>query len=77
MSSPTPTPQAMRAFCRANAHQTVEFGECNATQLAENCAHHFDKDFWLDDSEHAVWEIALDEAERHDRAIHVDTASLI
>jgi len=35
-------------------------GEINATLLAENAAHAFDHDEWLDDETHYVWELALE-----------------
>ena len=41
------------------AEDCVEFGEVNTTRLAENLAHHFGHDEWLDDSDHPVWEAAL------------------
>ena len=32
----------------------------NATELAENAAHHFDRDDWLDDETHVVWDLAIE-----------------
>ena len=32
----------------------------NATNLAEECAKYLDHDEWLDDSDHIIWDIALD-----------------
>ena len=60
-----PTPKQIRDFCRTHADQACIYGECDATLLAENCADHFDCDFWLDNIEHVVWEIALTEAEKY------------
>jgi hypothetical protein len=38
-------------------------GEVNTTQLAENAAHEFDHDEWLDEETHWVWDLAVDVAE--------------
>jgi hypothetical protein len=65
-SKAVPTLAQLVTFCDSNAQHVVERGECNATQLAENCAHHFGHDEWLDDSEHAVWDAAQDAAEKYD-----------
>ncbi len=40
--------------------QWMEFDTAeDATQLAENAAHEFGHDEWLDDPDHQVWEIAI------------------
>jgi len=41
-----------------------EQGEANLTKLAELGAHSVEKDEWLDDETHWVWEVAIEEAER-------------
>ena len=33
--------------------------DINPTQLAENAAHAFDQDNWLDDETHWVWDLAI------------------
>ena len=38
-------------------------GEVNTTELAENAAHEFDSDEWLDDDTHWVWDLAVKAAE--------------
>lgn len=54
----------------ANAADCVERSgprrELNTTQLAENAAHAFDHDEWLDDGTHWVWDIALEVDRRAD-----------
>jgi hypothetical protein len=35
-------------------------GELNTTLLAENAAHAFDHDEWLDDETHYIWEVAFE-----------------
>jgi len=40
-----------------------EGGEVNVTQLAESGAHELGHDEWLDDSTHAVWDVAIAVAE--------------
>jgi hypothetical protein len=42
-------------------------GEVNRTQLAENTAHELGHDEWLDDSDHILWDFAVDIAEAHER----------
>ena len=44
---------------------TDSMGFINLTQLAENAAHEFNHDEWLDDESHWVWEVALDAEEKH------------
>lgn len=34
--------------------------DLNMTKLAENAAHAFEKDEWLDDPDHWIWEMAAD-----------------
>lgn len=66
-------PKLLKQYCVANAAACVVNGfvnECNATQLAENCAHNFGHDEWLDDSDHIVWDIAMDAAEAEDKKNH-------
>lgn len=41
--------------------------EVNRTQLAENTAHALNHDEWLDDSNHIVWDLAIDIAESYER----------
>jgi hypothetical protein len=41
--------------------------EVNRTQLAENTAHALNHDEWLDDSDHILWDFAIDIAEAHER----------
>ncbi len=43
--------------------------EINTTQLAENTAHALNHDEWLDDSDHILWDIAIDIAEAHERRV--------
>jgi len=40
-----------------------EHKEVNLTKLAEAGAHFADRDEWLDDETHWIWEVALEEAE--------------
>jgi hypothetical protein len=42
-----------------------EWGEVNLTLLAENVAHAFDRDEWLDDHAHPIWDIVVQVAEKH------------
>lgn len=42
-------------------------GEVNTTQLAENAAHEFDHDEWLDDETHWVWDLAVDVVEWYEK----------
>jgi hypothetical protein len=41
--------------------------EVNRTQLAENTAHALNHDEWLDDSDHILWDFAIDVAEAYER----------
>lgn len=41
--------------------------EVNCTQLAENTAHELNHDEWLDDSDHILWDFAVDVAEAYER----------
>lgn len=43
-------------------------GEVNYTRLAEEAAHYFDHDEWLDDETHWIWDLALQEGERAEKA---------
>lgn len=45
-------------WMRLEAEHCVHNREVNRTQLAENAAHAFDHDEWLDDPDHFVWELA-------------------
>ena len=36
----------------------LDAGEVNMTQLAEDAAHAFDHDEWLDDPDHWIWDAA-------------------
>ena len=42
-------------------------GEVNLTTLAENTAFNFDHEEWLDDSDHWVWELAIEVTEEYKR----------
>ena len=44
----------------------LDVDEVNMTQLAEDAAHAFDHDEWLDDSDHWVWTAAMEALERVD-----------
>ena len=46
-------------WARLNWESSLVCGELNTTQLAENIAHAFDRDDWLDDETHWVWDVAL------------------
>lgn len=35
-------------------------GSVNYTRLAENAAWHFNRDQWLDDMDHWIWDLAVD-----------------
>ena len=41
--------------------------EVNRTQLAENTADALNRDEWLDDSDHILWDFAIDVSEAHER----------
>jgi hypothetical protein len=43
-------------------------GEVNTTKLAEGAAYEANRSEWLDDSTHPIWDWALEEAERYERA---------
>lgn len=49
-------------WMRSNAHEYA-YGQhdraMNLTQLAEAAAHWFDRDEWLDDPDHFVWDLAM------------------
>lgn len=38
----------------------LDAGQVNMTMLAEEAAHAFDRDDWLDDPDHWVWDAAAD-----------------
>lgn len=44
-----------------------QHGEVNYTRLAEEAAHYFNHDEWLDYESHWVWELALEEGSRAER----------
>lgn len=56
-----PTESQVASYAEREVENCVDnhTNEVNATQLAENIAHHFGCDHWLDDETHFVWEIAL------------------
>lgn len=60
------TKQHVRNFMRNELYdresEVWERGEVNCTRLAEEAAHYFDHDEWLDDETHWVWDLALEEA---------------
>jgi len=43
--------------------------EVNYTLLAENTAHALDRDEWLDDETHWIWELAVDVGNAHERTL--------
>jgi hypothetical protein len=45
-------------------------GEVNTTKLAEEAAYEANQSEWLDDSTHPIWDWAIEEAERYERAHH-------
>ncbi|REK56914.1 MAG: hypothetical protein DWQ49_09405 [Bacteroidetes bacterium] len=55
------------AFARREARALLNRGEVNITQLAENIAHHFEHDEWLDDEYHEVWGIASEVGEETEK----------
>ena len=56
--------QVRRYLCDAVSEQLDDHGgEVNCTQLAEYAANAFDKDHWLDDETHWIWEVAAAIAE--------------
>lgn len=66
------TEQHVRNFMRNELYdldsEVWEQGEVNYTRLAEEAAHYFDYDEWLDDETHWVWDLALKEGERAEKA---------
>jgi hypothetical protein len=44
-------------------------GEVNVTALAEDAAHEWQRDDWLDDPDHPIFDLAVDVAEIHETAI--------
>jgi len=60
--------QFMREELSDYTHPDIwEGGEVNLTRLAENAAWEFGFDQWLDDPDHWVWDIALEEADRAEK----------
>lgn len=53
------TRQQGLSWMRLNVEDFFEHGEVNSTLLAEGCAHHFDRDDWLDDGTHWVYDMAV------------------
>ena len=56
------------SWMRQNIEYFVEHGEVNITTLAEACAHHFDRDDWLDIETHWVWDIAVKAAKEFEKS---------
>lgn len=57
----------VRNWMLQHAHEHLdECGDVNTTRLAEEAAHEFEHDEWLDIETHEVWELALDA----ERALH-------
>jgi len=44
---------------------TDSAGEWNYTKLSEETAHHLDRDEWLDDPDHWIWELSIKATEEH------------
>ena len=56
-----PTTKVLKNYLSSQAENFRDnFGEVNTTLLAENAADHFDCDFWLDDPDSIVWELAVE-----------------
>ena len=71
MEMKSPSPCQILAYARKEAENCLcvnSSWEVNTTQLAENTAHHFDNDHWLDDSEHYVWEAAAQAGEEYEES---------
>ena len=58
------TRRLARDLAQTGAYTDGTTGEVNATALAEDVAEELDRDHWLDDETHFLWEVALEEAER-------------
>lgn len=46
-------------------------GEVNCTHLAENTAWALNRDEWLDDETHWIWDMAVGEASRAERLVRI------
>ena len=64
MSSEAKLKARVRAWMYNDAEYDPHLCGVNCTQLAENAAHMFSHDEWLDDEQHWVWELAADVAEQ-------------
>ena len=57
----TQTKPAVLRWMKSVAEDYVDgCGEIDCTSLAENAADEFHADFWLDDPNHWVWDLAVD-----------------
>lgn len=45
-------------------------GEVNCTALAEDASNHFEHPEWLDDTNHVVWDLAVDVGGEHEECIN-------
>ena len=65
------TNQEIEAYMQGHVADCADpkTGEVNCTFLAEDTAHHFEHDEWLDDAYHHVWAAAVDIAEIHEAAL--------
>lgn len=63
------TLKAVRSWMIRNYRDCIDntCNEVNMTQLAENAAHHFDHDEWLDIETHWVWDLAFRISQLHDK----------
>ncbi len=48
----------IKNFMRKDVENVISNGQVDVTLLAENAAHFFNHDEWLDEENHIVWEIA-------------------
>lgn len=54
------TKARVRRYMAAVVDECREGGEVNLTLLAEAAADEFDRDKWLDDPDHWVWDLAIE-----------------
>lgn len=52
-------PKLYRWMQKALQEDNTDHWDVNTTQLAEDCAHAFEHDDWLDDDTHIVWDAAV------------------
>jgi hypothetical protein len=52
--------QKVQQWLSDHAHTFFNGCDVNTTELAEHCAAEFDRDEWLDDSTHPLWEWAVE-----------------